>query len=118
LPAEKFAALWEHVRAEHYADPFASGRWLKAWSLTDGYPLGGPEYSFLRRPWGNALDALGGACVRAARDHESLVGGWADLVLRCCLYPRGVRIGWHADSADRTGSLTYYAHPAWSGAWG
>lgn len=119
LPDELFRRVWTHVQYENYAH--MAGNWLKVWRLCDAKPLGSNEYSWLKKPFNNYMDAVGHVFMEIAKSTSEIVGdaaNWYDMALRTYIYPRGTKLSWHNDAGHYAGALTYYVHPKWGSTWG
>ena len=105
-----------------------------AWKLDDGIPLGGDEIVTPPRdselpepgeepgvfPSDTPLDAVVQGVLGIVDEVSDLVSdGFAQLVARAYVHPRGAGLSWHSDdSSVYTGAFVYYAHPFWNAHWG
>jgi hypothetical protein len=128
LEAREFRKLWRDLRREDYV--FINNEvWEPVYGLFDGRPLMGPGViagegasDEQRYPAGRAADRVIRTVLRRRRTLEPWVGcrgsDWSTLTATPFLHPQESGLGWHDDSAQRTGAFTLYVHPTWDPGWG
>jgi hypothetical protein len=126
-----FAELWRYIRTERY-EPLARRR-STLFGLLDGNALAGPGVLTAQAaghdtatnnsyPTGRTIDAVVEALLDAAPELEPWTGArfdaWEYLTCTPFVYPVGAGMSWHHDSAMRSASYIFYAHPEWRSSWG
>jgi 2-oxoglutarate-Fe(II)-dependent oxygenase superfamily protein len=128
LEASELRKLWRELRREEYVF-INKDVWERVYGLFDGRPLMGPGViagegvsDEQRYPTGRAVDLVIRAILRRRRTLEPWVGrrgsDWSTLTATPFLYPQESGLGWHDDTAQRTGAFTLYVHPTWDPGWG
>jgi hypothetical protein len=117
LESEDFKNVWKWCENEQYFT-INSSNWLKVWRLSDGTPMGGPEYYHSKSPFESVpLNLVHQHAIAIANRHPQIVGDWNEIIFRSYVYPRGSRIDWHNDQGY-TAALILYTHDYWSANWG
>lgn len=126
LDAVSFDLLWNWFQVQDLrrVDTLGlAGHWL----LEDAHALRGPTVGYGDRwdaeyPTGTPLDGVMDAVVAHAAEAAGLIGrhgdDWGVFSATAAVHPQGVGLLWHRDSAENTGSYTFYAHPRWNVEWG